>query len=73
MPINIPNLLTWLRILLIPVFVVFYYLPGDWFDKQTINLAAVTVFIIAAITDWLDGYLARALGQRSSRVRDSAR
>lgn len=66
MPVNIPNLLTWLRILLIPVFVVFYYLPGDWFDKQTINLAAVAVFSIAAITDWLDGYLARKLNQMSA-------
>jgi cardiolipin synthase (CMP-forming) len=66
MPFNIPNLLTWLRILLIPVFLVFYYLPAGWFDKQTINLLAVGVFAFAAITDWLDGYLARKLNQMSA-------
>lgn len=66
MPLNIPNALTWLRIVLIPVFVVFYYLPGEWFDTRTINLAAVSVFVFAAVTDWLDGFLARTLNQMSA-------
>ncbi len=66
MPLNVPNALTWLRILLIPVFIVFYYLPEDWFDMRTINLAAVVVFVVAAVTDWLDGYLARTLNQMSA-------
>ena len=57
---NIPNALSLLRIGLIPCFVVLVYLPWTW-----TNLAAAAVFILAAITDWLDGYLARRLGQIS--------
>jgi CDP-diacylglycerol--glycerol-3-phosphate 3-phosphatidyltransferase len=57
--INIPNLITALRILLIPVLViVFYTAPLEWR-----YLAAAGVFTVAAITDWLDGYLARKMGQ----------
>ena len=57
--INIPNLITGLRILLIPVLVVvFYTAPLDWR-----YLASAIVFTVAAITDWLDGYLARKMGQ----------
>lgn len=52
--INIPNLLTVLRVLLIPVFILLFYLPLSWS-----YLAASAVFSLAAITDWLDGYLAR--------------
>lgn len=52
--INIPNLLTVLRVLLIPVFILLFYLPFSWS-----YLAASAVFSLAAITDWLDGYLAR--------------
>ncbi len=55
---NIPNLLTFIRILFIPVFVVVYYLPFSWG-----HLAAAILFAIAALTDWLDGYLARNLQQ----------
>ncbi|MDH4582621.1 CDP-diacylglycerol--glycerol-3-phosphate 3-phosphatidyltransferase [Pseudomonas sp. BN415] len=51
---NIPNLLTVLRVLLIPVFILLFYLPFSWS-----YLAASAVFAIAAITDWFDGYLAR--------------
>ncbi len=57
---NIPNILTILRIMLIPVFVVVYYLPFSW----AYNVAAI-VFALAAFTDLLDGYLARRLGQES--------
>ena len=66
MPFNLPNALTWMRILLIPVFVLFYYLPDDWMARQTVNLAAAAIFGLAAITDWLDGYLARKLNQMSA-------
>lgn len=51
---NIPNLLTVLRVLLIPVFILLFYLPFGWS-----YWAASAVFSIAAATDWLDGYLAR--------------
>lgn len=58
---NIPNQLTILRILLIPVFVLVFYLPLSWN-----NYFACIVFVIAAVTDVLDGYLARKLNQTSS-------
>ncbi len=51
---NIPNLLTLLRVLLIPVFILLFYLPFEWS-----YLAASAVFAVASLTDWLDGYLAR--------------
>lgn len=55
---NIPNLLTLLRLVLIPVCVAIYYVPADWAYMVTAIL-----FTIAAITDWFDGYLARKWGQ----------
>ena len=58
MPLNIPNLLTLLRILLIPVLFVVYVLDVKWS-----NQLATAIFVIAAITDWLDGFLARKLNQ----------
>ena len=66
MPLNIPNLLTWLRILLIPVFVAVFYLSDHTLSPHLKNLIATTVFLLAAITDWLDGYLARRLNQYSA-------
>jgi len=57
---TLPNLLTLLRIVLIPVLVVVYYLPGKW-----VPLLSAAVFGLAAVTDWLDGYLARRLKQLS--------
>lgn len=66
MPLNIPNLLTWLRILLIPVFVVVYYLSDTSLAPQAKNLIATGVFLLASVTDWLDGYLARKLNQSSA-------
>lgn len=57
---NVPNILTLLRIILIPVFILAYYLPFRW-----ANEAALTLFVLAALTDWLDGYLARRLNQSS--------
>ena len=58
---TIPNILTMLRILAIPVIVLVYYLPFDW--KY---LAAAALFAGAAVTDWLDGYLARKWEQSSA-------
>jgi CDP-diacylglycerol--glycerol-3-phosphate 3-phosphatidyltransferase len=56
--VNLPNIITLARILLVPVFVVIYLWPGD----RTYIIAA-TLFALAAATDWLDGYLARRLNQ----------
>ncbi len=58
--LNTPNAVTLLRIVLIPLFVVVYYLPFAWVNELT-----TTLFVLAAITDWLDGYLARRLNQIS--------
>jgi cardiolipin synthase len=66
MPFNLPNALTWLRILLIPLFVAIFYLPDGWVPKHAINLTATAIFALAAITDWLDGWLARRLNQMSA-------
>ena len=57
---NVPNSLTLVRIFLIPVFIVAFYLPVGWS-----HVLATGVFSLAAITDWLDGYLARRLNQTS--------
>jgi cardiolipin synthase len=66
MSFNLPIALTWLRIVLIPVFVGVYYLPAAWLSMPAKNWLAMTVFALAAITDWADGYLARKLGQTSA-------
>jgi CDP-diacylglycerol---glycerol-3-phosphate 3-phosphatidyltransferase len=58
---NVPNTLTWLRILMIPaILALFYLLPYPWADP-----AACAAFALAGITDSLDGYYARKLGQTS--------
>jgi len=57
---NAPNILTLLRIALIPIFIFVYGLPLQWSTT-----AAMALFILAALTDWLDGYLARRLNQIS--------
>ncbi len=61
MQLNLPTYLTLLRILLIPIFVGAFYLPVSW-----ANVACTALFGVAAITDWLDGYLARRLEQTSA-------
>ena len=66
MPLNIPIALTWLRIVLIPVFVAVYYLPDTWLMPVAKNWTAMSIFAAAAITDWLDGYLARRWGETSA-------
>ncbi|MEO7494327.1 MAG: CDP-diacylglycerol--glycerol-3-phosphate 3-phosphatidyltransferase [Massilia sp.] len=66
MPLNIPILLTWLRVALIPLVVGVYYLPLHWLPRSDQDLAATLVFIIAAVTDWFDGFLARRWNQTSA-------
>src|SRR3546814_15131072 len=58
MKLTIPTWLTLLRILMIPVLVLVFYLPYKW-----TNFAATAVFGLAAITDWLDGWIARRYHQ----------
>ena len=57
---TLPNVLTWMRIVAIPLVVMLYYLPFQWSDP-----AAGLLFAAAGITDSLDGYYARKLGQTS--------
>lgn len=66
MPLNIPNLLTWFRILMIPVFISVFYLSDETLSMHNKHLVATLMFAAAAITDWLDGYLARVLNQTSA-------
>lgn len=60
MTLTIPTMLTLFRILLIPVLVVVFYLPYGW-----TNIAAAGIFILGALTDWLDGWIARRYGMYS--------
>jgi CDP-diacylglycerol--glycerol-3-phosphate 3-phosphatidyltransferase len=55
---NLPNVLTLVRISIIPLLVVVFYLPFSWS-----HIAAALIFAVASVTDWLDGYLARYLKQ----------
>ncbi len=59
--LTIPNILTFLRIILIPVFVGVYFLPVPW-----ANELATFLFALAGFTDWLDGFLARRWAQTSA-------
>jgi CDP-diacylglycerol--glycerol-3-phosphate 3-phosphatidyltransferase len=63
---NLPNLITWLRILMIPLIVGVYYVPDDWMSYTEKNVAATAIFVFAAVTDWLDGWLARRLDMTSA-------
>lgn len=58
---SLPNFLTLLRILMIPVVIILIYIPG-----RTLDLIAVGLFMLACLTDFLDGYFARVLKQSSS-------
>ena len=60
---TIPTLLTWTRIVAIPLLAAVFYLP---LDIQLRNTLATTMFVVFALTDWLDGYLARKLNQTSA-------
>lgn len=71
MKLNIPTMLTWLRILLIPIFVGAFYWPENLhklsaMPSHAVNIFVTVVFAIASFTDWLDGYLARRWHQTSA-------
>ena len=57
MPLNIPNTLTWARIVMIPIFVGIFYLPDALMPIASKNLVATLIFVAAAVTDWFDGFL----------------
>ncbi|QCB45872.1 CDP-diacylglycerol--glycerol-3-phosphate 3-phosphatidyltransferase [Hydrogenophaga sp. PAMC20947] len=61
---NLPTLLTWARIVAIPLIVGVFYLDG--FSTAEQNLIATVMFVVFALTDWADGYLARRLNQTSA-------
>ncbi|MBI5259771.1 MAG: CDP-diacylglycerol--glycerol-3-phosphate 3-phosphatidyltransferase [Burkholderiales bacterium] len=60
---TLPTLLTWARIVAIPLIVGVFYLPGS---AESHNLAATVMFVVFALTDWADGWLARKLNQTSA-------
>jgi CDP-diacylglycerol--glycerol-3-phosphate 3-phosphatidyltransferase len=64
--LNIPNILTWMRIAAIPLFVAVLYIDEAWLTTYQANVIATGIFIAAAITDWFDGYLARKWNQTSA-------
>ncbi len=66
MPFNLPILLTWLRIVAIPLLIAIYYLPAGWATLAERDVAATLIFVAAALTDWADGFLARKLNQTSA-------
>ena len=64
--LTIPTIMTWARICAIPLSVGVFYLPEAVASVAEKNLAATVMFVVFALTDWLDGYLARKLNQSSS-------
>lgn len=66
MPFNIPILLTWLRVALIPLVVGVFYLPQLGLSRYEQGIASTIIFIVAAATDWFDGFLARRWDQTSA-------
>jgi cardiolipin synthase len=65
-PLNVPNLITLSRIIMIPFIVAIFYFPDDMVSFSAKNMVATVIFVFAAVTDWLDGYLARRLNQTSA-------
>ena len=66
MPLNIPILLTWLRVALIPLIVGVFYLPDSWLSLFEKGVASTIIFVVAALTDWFDGFLARRWNETSA-------
>ncbi|MFZ9315474.1 MAG: CDP-diacylglycerol--glycerol-3-phosphate 3-phosphatidyltransferase [Burkholderiaceae bacterium] len=65
MVFNLPNMLTWARIVAIPLFMAVFYLPLG-LTVEDRNLFTTLIFIAAALTDWIDGWLARRWNQTSA-------
>ena len=63
---NFPLFLTWCRIVAIPLFVAVLYMPESWINERNASVTAMWIFIAAAVTDWLDGWLARRWNQTTS-------
>ena len=61
-PLNIPNLITLFRIVIIPIFVLIFYIDGLAYR----HIVLTALFFLAGVSDWVDGYLARKLGQQSA-------
>jgi cardiolipin synthase (CMP-forming) len=59
MPMNVPMILTWARIAMIPMIIAVFYMPDALIAEHWKNITACTLFTVAAITDGFDGYLAR--------------
>ena len=64
MNFNLPNILTWLRIISIPLLIIVFYTPLG-LQQREINYLATIIFVVAAVTDWIDGWLARKWNQTS--------
>jgi CDP-diacylglycerol--glycerol-3-phosphate 3-phosphatidyltransferase/cardiolipin synthase len=66
MLLNVPLALTWLRIAMIPLLVGLFYVPASVLHPATRDIFAALAFLIAALTDWFDGWLARRWNQTSA-------
>jgi len=66
MPFNFPILLTWLRVALIPLVVGVFYVPELGLSRDQQGVASTIIFVVAAATDWFDGFLARRWNQTSA-------
>jgi CDP-diacylglycerol--glycerol-3-phosphate 3-phosphatidyltransferase/cardiolipin synthase len=64
--LTLPLFLTWCRILAIPLFVAVLYFPEDWLTERQANVVSMWIFILAAVTDWADGYFARRWNQTTA-------
>jgi CDP-diacylglycerol--glycerol-3-phosphate 3-phosphatidyltransferase len=64
--LTIPTIMTWTRIAAIPLIVGVFYLPETFASQADKNFIATVMFVVFALTDWLDGYLARRLNQTSA-------
>ncbi|MAY63434.1 MAG: CDP-diacylglycerol--glycerol-3-phosphate 3-phosphatidyltransferase, partial [Rhizobiales bacterium] len=64
--LNIPNLLTYARILAVPLIVLCFFIEGRLHGSDSARWVALVIFVVASVTDFLDGYLARIWDQTSN-------